>query len=109
MHNDSRIERDRHRTLSSELDRLDPSPPGAGAAALVQTTTISSYPTAAGVFFAANPVEIDAVESEGQTATFTADTTQILFALNTGTSTPPAGTRVIAHGVGGRWVFRYDG
>ncbi len=106
---DSRIERDRHQALAGDVDRLPPAAPTAEAAVLVQTTTVSSYPTTSAVFFAANPVEIDAVETEGQSASFTADATQILYVLNVGTAVPPVGTRLIAHGVGGRWVIRYDG
>ena len=70
---------------------------------------MTTYPTAAGVFYAANPTEIDGSEVEGGAATYTADTSQVIYCLNTGTAIPPVGTRVVAEAVGGRWVFRYDG
>ncbi len=109
MSQDARIERNRHQSLAIDSDRLPASGPSPGASVLAATTAVSSYPTTAAAFYAANPLEIDAVEAEGQTATFTADTTQVLYLLNLGTAVPPQGTYVIASAVGGRWVFRYDG
>ncbi len=76
---------------------------------LVTTTTVTSYPLTAGAFFASNPTEIDGSEVEAGPASYTADATQVIFIFNVGTQIPPSGTRVIAHAVGGRWVFRYDG
>jgi hypothetical protein len=53
-------------------------------------------------------VEIDGAEYEGGSATYTADTTQVLYALNLGTTIPPAGSNIIVTAVGGRWTFRWD-
>jgi hypothetical protein len=105
----TRIERERHQDLSNVIDRLNGVGPDGGAAVLVTTTTVSSYPTTAAAFYAANPTEIDGSEIEGAVASYTADATQVIYVLNQGTQVPPVGTRVIAHGAGGRWVFRYDG
>jgi hypothetical protein len=105
----TRIERERHQDLSNVIDRLDSVGPNGGAVVLVTTTIVSSYPTTAGAFYAANPTEIDGNEIEGGAANYAADTTQVIYVLNQGTQVPPVGTRVIAHGAGGRWVFRYDG
>ena len=65
----------------------------------------TTYPTTAGAFYASNPTEIDGSEVEGGAASYTADATQVVYVLNVGTQIPPAGTRVVAHAVGGRWVF----
>jgi hypothetical protein len=105
----TRIERERQQDLSNVVDRLDAFGPDGGAVVLVTTTTVSSYPTTAGSFYASNPTEIDGSEIEGGAATYTADPTRLIYVLNQGTQVPPVGTRVIAHGAGGRWVFRYDG
>jgi hypothetical protein len=106
---DARLERNRHQSLAADVDRLTEPNIGSGVAVLAQTTTVSSYPTTAAAFYAANPLEIDAVESEGATASFVADPTQVLYLLNVGSAVPPQGTTVIAHAIGGRWVFRFDG
>jgi hypothetical protein len=106
---DSRIERERQKALSGIVDRVAPFAADGSPALLVTTTTVSTYPATAGAFYASNPTEIDGSEVEGGAASYTADATQILYVLNVGTQIPPAGTRVVAHAVGGRWVFRYDG
>lgn len=76
---------------------------------IVTTTTVSSYPTSAGVFYGCNPDVITGSESEGATPTFTADTATVVYAVNLGTSIPPNGTKLVVHAAGGRWCFRYDG
>ena len=106
---DSRIERERQKALSGVVDRVAPFAADGSTALLVTTTTVSTYPTAAASFYASNPTEIDGSEVEGGAASYTADATQVIFVLNVGTQIPPVGTQVVAHAVGGRWVFRYDG
>jgi hypothetical protein len=106
---DCRIERDRQKALAGVVDRVAAFASDGSAALLVTTTTVSTYPSTAGAFYASNPTEIDGAEVEGGTASYTPDTTQVVYVLNAGTQIPPAGTRVVAHAVGGRWVFRYDG
>ena len=106
---DSRIERERQKALSGVVDRVTPFSADGSASLLVTTTTVSTYPTSAASFFASNPTEIDGSEVEGGAASYTADATQVVYVLNVGTLIPPVGTRVVAHAVGGRWVFRYDG
>jgi hypothetical protein len=106
---DSRIERERQKALWGVLDRVAPFVADGSTSLLVTTTVASTYPTAAGAFYASNPTEIDGSEVEGGAAAYTADTTKVIYVLNMGTQVPPVGTRVIVHAVGGRWVFRYDG
>ncbi len=106
---DSRIERERQKALSGVLDRVTPFSADGSAALLVTTTTVSTYPTLAGAFYASNPTEIDGSEIEGGPASYTVDATKVVYVLNVGMQVPPVGTRVVAHAVGGRWVFRYDG
>ena len=106
---DNRVERDRQKALSGALDRVAPFAADGSTALLVTTTTVSTYPSTAATFYASNPTEIDGSEVEGGAASYTADASQVLYALNVGTQVPPVGTRVVAHAVGGRWVFRYDG
>jgi hypothetical protein len=105
----TRIERARHEDLDRLVDQIAAGGSGGSAARLVTTTTVTTYPTSAGAFYGCNPTEIDGAEQENGTATYTADTTQVMYVLNLGTSIPPTGTVVIAEAVGGRWCFRYDG
>jgi hypothetical protein len=104
----TRIERERHQDLEDLVDRIARGDDGAAASRLVRTTTITTYPTTAGRYYGCNPVEIDGTETEGGAATYTADTNQVIYCLNVGTTIPPAGTNLIASAVGGRWTFRYD-
>jgi hypothetical protein len=106
---DPRVERERQKALSSLLDRIAPFSADTSPALLATTITVASYPNTAGAFFAFNPTEIDGNEVEGGAASYTVDPTQVGYALNAGSQIPPVGTRVVAHAVGGRWVFRYDG
>ena len=76
-------------------------------ALLARTTTIQSYPTAAQSFFACQPVTVLGTEAEGN-AGVVYPGTSTFFALNIGSTIPPAGTQVVATFVGSRWVFRYD-
>jgi hypothetical protein len=106
---DTRVERERQKSLSGVLDRVVPFAADGSTAVLVTTTTVTTYPSTATTFYGTNPTEIDGSEIEGGAASYTADATQVLYALNVGTQVPPVGTRVVAHAVAGHWVFRYDG
>ncbi len=106
---DNRVERARQKAVSGVFDRIAAFVADGSTALLVTTTTVSTYPSTAGSFYASNPTEIDGGEVEGGAATYTADTTQVVYALNVGTQVPPVGTRVVVHAVAGRWVFRFDG
>lgn len=107
---DARILRDRQAVHSDALDRtLAGGPNVASAAILAKTTTITTYPTAAAAYYAVIPADAGGTETEGQPASYVPRTGNVLLALNLGSQIPPAGTYVICHAVGGRWVFRYDG
>jgi hypothetical protein len=102
----------RDRLIDGADDRdvdLGREPPDCDAAEIIQTTTVTTYPTTAAAFYAYNPGEVNGTEAEGGAATYVVDTSTILYALNLGTMIPPNGTYVLAHHVGGRTVFRYDG
>jgi len=106
--NDLRIQRDRATAQDDVLDRLDDAARYGSAAILATTTTVTTYPTAAATFYAANTTEIDGTETEGAAANYTTQS-GIVYILNVGSQIPPVDTRVVAHAVGGRWVFRFDG
>lgn len=106
--NDARIQRERQASADALLDRSDAPPGDCNAAVLLTLTTVTSYPTSAGVYYGGNPTDVGAPEVEGGAASYMAGTS-IQYALNLGSQIPPAGTRVVAHSVGGRLVFRYDG
>jgi hypothetical protein len=106
---ETRILRGRQQAASQALDASN-CPDLYGSGAIVgQTTTVSSYPSAASSFFAVNPLQINGSETEGSPASYVVDTTTLFYAYNLGTQVPPASTYIVAHAVGGRWVFRYDG
>ncbi|MGO9463093.1 MAG: hypothetical protein ACLQVF_02875 [Isosphaeraceae bacterium] len=104
-----RIERLRHQDLDDLVDRQTASGTEGSLAQLLTTVTILTYPTAAGAFYAGNPTYVNGAEVEGGVASYSPDASQVIYAYNLGTKVPPEGTRVVAHAVGGRWVFRYDG
>jgi hypothetical protein len=114
----SRILRDRTAFLSDALDRSGNPGPAANGAVVGITTAIKTYPTTAGVFYGIIPQVITGTSAEGDAGTFASDLAApddpdapptAMVALNVGTAVPPAGTKVVCDGVGGRWVFRYDG
>jgi len=104
-----RIERLRHQDLDNLVDRLNVSGAEGSLAQLLTTVTVNVYPTAAGAFYAGNPTYVSGTETEGGVAGYSPDRSQVIYAYNLGTQIPPEGTHVVAHAVGGRWVFRYDG
>lgn len=106
--NDLRTNRNRQQTLATLISRLSPPPPDGARSLLVQTTTKTTYPTTAGVFYAVKSVDVDGTELEGATPTFTVET-DIFFALNLGSAVPPSGTNILAECFGGMWAFRWDG
>jgi hypothetical protein len=107
--NDTRILREQLAAGRAAVDRLAPFAEDGAIAVLAQTKVIATYPTVPGSFYACVPLSVDGPEIEGATASFTADGTRTIYALNVGIQVPPVGTTVIAHSCGGRWTFRYDG
>jgi hypothetical protein len=104
-----RVNRARHYDLGEVLDRVVDSSGGGAPAVLLTTTTVNKYPTFAVSYFACNPTELGGDEVEGGTAPSSVDNQRVVFALNVGRRIPPSGTPVVAHAVGARWVFRFDG
>jgi len=93
-----------------QLDRgLDLTTPNGATSVLVATTTVSSYPMIAGSFFACTPQAVEGDEAEGNTATYVAESSSVIYVYNTGSAVPTANTMILAHLVGGRWVMRFDG
>ncbi len=106
---DARLLRDRQIDASSTLDRSPGATRDCAAAMVLQTFTLTTYPTTAANFYATHPVVVTGSEDEGATPTFTADTDTTVYALNCGSTIPPTGTNICAHLVGGRFTFRFDG
>jgi hypothetical protein len=98
----------RHADLIDAVERLDQGGGGADTA-VVQTTTVSTYPVTAAASYAVVPVQLGGAETEGAAATVAADSSRVFFALNLGSAIPPSGTNLICFSAGGRWSFRYDG
>jgi hypothetical protein len=101
-----RILRRRHDELVASVSA--PLAYASGAPAMLAlTTTLSTYPTAAQSYFACLPLTLLGTEVEGGPGTVTPGSATF-FALNIGSTIPPAGTQVFTTFVGNRWVFRYD-
>jgi len=106
--NEPRVIRDRQQAALESLDRQTGRAPEGAAALLAQTSTVTTYPMTASAFFACLPTDIDGGETEGASATYVQESPAVFYAWNAGTQVPPAGTTIVCHAVGGRWVFRYD-
>jgi len=104
-----RIERLRHEDLNDLVDRKEPAGAEGSLAQLLTTVQVTPYPATAGAFYGGNPTYVGGSEVEGGAASYNADTSQVVYAYNLGTAATPEGTVLVAHTVGGRWVFRYDG
>lgn len=107
--NDLRTQRDRQAYQNALYDNDQPPDKDCSISMLATLTVDDAYPVGAASYFAANPTVVTGNEVEGGAATYTADTSTVMYVLNEGTSTPPVGTVVIAHLVGGRWMMRFDG
>jgi hypothetical protein len=103
-----RTDRLRQEAISEALELADIETDGGSVSFLGQTTTITTYPTTAGLYYAVTPLSVGGSEAEGSTATFTSESGTVM-AYNVGSTVPPNGTKVLVSGVGGRWVFRWDG
>ena len=89
---EDRILRARHADLAIDADRADMPPSVGGQPLLVQTKTVTSYPTSAGRYYAVTVVDPDGVEGEGNVATFSVRSVTF-YALNIGSAVPPSGTK----------------
>jgi hypothetical protein len=106
---ESRILRERMAAIEHLLDAQPEQPPHGAPALFGTTTTVAAYPAVASAFYAVVPSDIDGTEAEGVSATYVGQSGALVYAWNAGTAIPPSGTPLVAHAVGGRWVFRYDG
>jgi len=73
---------------------------------VVQTTTVSSYPTSAQRFYAVQAVDVSGTEAENQTGSY-GTPSGTFYAFNVGASIPSSGTKLRVTLVGGFWLFRY--
>ena len=105
----ARTVRNRQQTDQAAADRSEPASQDCAAAVLVQTTTVSMYPTDPASYFACNPCQINGDEVEGSAGTLVPDTGTVLYVLNIGSGLPPQGTQLVAHGVGGRLTMEFNG
>ncbi len=107
MDHEARSLRLRHAELIDALELID-QPSAASNMAVVQTTTVSSYPTSAQAYYAVEPAQLGGTESEGGSVSITPDSMRVFYALNLGSGVPPSGTTLVAHACSGRWCFSYN-
>lgn len=100
---DLQILRQRYGGFWDAADRLFSPNPTTTARILCRTTSQGSYPTATGRYYLVNPVQVTGAESEGGSATLTADTSST-FAVLVTRGVPALGTNLVARSIGGRWV-----
>jgi hypothetical protein len=108
MHDESRILRERLAELCAALDRIPDALACLPTSLLVQTTTVATYPTVAGRYYACTPVAVGGNEAENQTPTF-ATQSGVVYAANLGSAIPPNGTRTVIDLAGDRYVFSFNG
>lgn len=104
--NDLQILRQRYAGFWDAADRLFSPNPTTTARMLCRTVSGGSYPTSTGRYYLANPVSLTGSESEGGSATLTADTSLTIPVLVV-RGVPPVGTNLLARSIGGRWVSEY--
>ena len=108
LHDEAKRLRIRDATLSDGFSQTGRDPSLGTVCLVVQTKTVSAYPTGAQSFYACSPLTILGPEVEGGPGALTSGGST-LFALNLGSAIPPIGVNVLATFVDNRWVFRYDG
>lgn len=101
--------RRRQDELATEADTRRGRAVTCAAALVVQTFAQTTYPTAAGRYFACHPVVVTGTEAEGSTVMTAAATDVILYVANLGSAIPPSGTKLLATLAGGRWEMAYYG
>ena len=88
--------------------QVDLGPAGGATSFVGKTTTVTTYPTVAGRFYAITPAVALGTETEGSAGSVTAAPGQI-YAYNFGTGVPPSGTSVLVTQVPHRYVFAWNG
>lgn len=107
MMDEARTLRERQAELGRATDDADIPPQGA-CPLVVKTKTVGTYPTSAKSYYVVTTQTPGGTEVEGGTLSLSAVTGDF-FAGNIGNAIPPSGTEVIAHPIGGRWIFAYYG
>ena len=101
------ILRRRVEALQSQVDSVDTTDYGSSRTGVAITQTQSSYPAAAGRFYACKLVSVAGTEAEGNTPTYTSYG-PYFWAVNIGRSIPPTGTVVDFAQQDGILYFQYD-
>jgi hypothetical protein len=105
--NDAAVLRLRQSALNDTVNASQNAQNPGSVSLLVQTTTITTYPTVANAFYACVAVTPTGTEDEGVFPTLTNQGGTFL-ALGIGTAVPAHGTYLLITHIGGVWVFRYD-
>lgn len=99
--------RQRVADLEADLKRYPETLRGNPPSLVLQTTTVTTYPSGGGVFYAVQRCQVAGDEVEGAAAVVTA-IGGVFYACNLGTGTPPPGSFHLGDLPGPRWVFRFD-
>ncbi len=105
---ETRILRDRLTAYEDALDRLAGAGTAGAARQLVQVYDGGSMPSSPGLFYFTHPVLASGAETEGGTATLTADTASMIPVVVLG-GIPAVGDYLVAYAAGGRWVSEIKG
>lgn len=90
------------------IARLGPAAPGGHAFLVGRTTTVGTYPTLPGSYFAVQVTRVGGAEVAGGVAS-TTDVGGVEMVANVGKGLPPPGSLVEFRRTGGRWVMQWDG
>ena len=93
-------------SLAARIESVAPGSTDGEESLVVQTVTVSSYPTVAQRFYAVQAVEVGGSETENTAGSF-GTPGGTFYALNLGSAVPSSGTKLIVRRVDGYWVFRY--
>lgn len=93
-----------HAERADAFARLPNNPPESTPSFVGKVVDGGSMPTTGGKFFLLEPVDADGTESEGGTATLSADSTRKIPTLVLGDDPPEVGDYLVAKAIGGLWV-----
>lgn len=91
--------------LQQELDRQESNPPSGAPSLVVEIVEETTLPTDSARFFACKVQDIEGEEEEGEVATFSEASPELIYAVCLGPGIPSEGDKVLITLIGGRWSF----
>ena len=102
----ARVDRIRQVELAAAVARIESPDPPRPETRVAVTVAIKAYPSAAGVYYGVQLIDLDGSEAEGSVPAM-ASAGNSFLALHIGTRPPPVGTKVAIHSTDRGWAFSY--